>query len=149
MIRDRPIIVQPASLLRRAGAMLYDAILLFALLMLATIPFVALRDGEMVEPSRNTLYQLVLGGVIFAYFAAYWSWKGRTLGMQSWGLQLQTPDGRVPGIAAASLRFFAALLSLAVFGLGFFWQLWDRDRMTWHDRLSRTRLMHYPRAGKR
>jgi uncharacterized RDD family membrane protein YckC len=149
MIPDRPITVQPASLPRRAGAMLYDAILLFALLMLATIPFVALRGGEMVEPSRNTLYQLVLGSVIFAYFVAYWSWKGRTLGMQSWGLQLQTPDGHVPDIPAASLRFFASLLSLAAFGLGFFWQLWDRERMTWHDRLSRTRLMHYPRVGKR
>jgi uncharacterized RDD family membrane protein YckC len=149
MIQERPITVQPAGLLRRAGAMLYDTILLFALLMLATIPFVALRGGELVEPSRNALYQLVLAGVIAAYFVGYWSWKGRTLGMQSWGLQLQTPDGRIPGISATSLRFFTALLSLAVFGLGFFWQLWDRERLTWHDRLSRTRLMHYPRVGKR
>lgn len=139
--------MQPGSLLRRAGAMLYDTILLFAILMLATIPFVALRGGETVEPSQNTLYQLVLAAVIFTYFVAYWSWKGRTLGMQSWGLQLQTFDGRVPGVAAASLRFAAALVSLAAFGLGFLWQLWDRERLTWHDRWSKTRLMYYPRGG--
>ena len=149
MMAERPGAVQPASLSRRAAAMLYDTILLFALLMLATIPFVALRGGEMVEPSRNTVYRIALAAVIFTYFVAYWSWKGRTLGMQSWGLQLQARDGRVPGVATASLRFFAALLSLAVLGLGFLWQLWDREHLTWHDRWSNTRLMHYPRAGKR
>jgi uncharacterized RDD family membrane protein YckC len=148
MMSERSIAARAASLPRRAGAMLYDTILLIALLMLATIPFVALRGGEMVEPSHNKVYQLVLAAVIFTYFVAYWSWKGRTLGMQSWGLQLQTRDGRVPGVAAASLRFFAALLSLAVLGLGFFWQLWGREHLTWHDRWSNTRLMHYPRAGK-
>jgi uncharacterized RDD family membrane protein YckC len=131
--------------MRRAGAMLYDAFLLFALLMLATLPFIAARSGEMVEPDDNAFFQLVLFAVIFAYFVGYWTWKGRTLGMQSWGLQLETVEHRVPGFGACTLRFFAALLSWAPLGLGFFWQLWDRDRRTWHDRLSRTYLSYYPR----
>jgi uncharacterized RDD family membrane protein YckC len=137
--------MQPSGLLRRFGAMLYDGLLLMALLMLATLPFVALRRGEFVEPGDNTVYRLTLFAVIFGYFVGYWCWKGRTLGMQSWGLQLQTPEQGRPGFAAASLRFVAALLSWAPLGLGFFWQLWDRDRLAWHDRLSRTRLNHYPR----
>ncbi len=138
--------MQPSGLLRRAGAMLYDAFLLFAVLMLATIPFVAMRGGELVEPTGNAPYQLTLVVVIFAYFVGYWSWKGRTLGMQSWGLQLETPDRQVPGLAASTLRFFAALLSWLPFGLGFLWQLWDPERLTWHDQWSRTRLVHYPRV---
>ena len=48
-------------------------------------------------------------------------------------------------LGAATLRFFAAILSWLPLGLGFFWQLWDADRLTWHDRLSRTRIVHYPR----
>jgi uncharacterized RDD family membrane protein YckC len=125
--------------------MLYDAFLLFALMMLATLPFIAARGGEMVEPDDNAVLQLVLFLVIFAYFVGYWAWKGRTLGMQSWGLQLETAEQRVPGFRACTLRFFASLLSWAPLGLGFFWQLWDRDRRTWHDRLSRTFLSYYPR----
>jgi uncharacterized RDD family membrane protein YckC len=139
---------QSSGLLRRAGAMLYDSILLFALLMLATLPFVAVRGGEFVDPSDNAFYQLVLAALIFAYFTGYWAWKGRTLGMQSWGLQLETPGRQAPGFAPCAIRFFAAIVSFAPFGLGFIWQLWDRDGLAWHDRLSGTQLMWYPRQAR-
>ena len=95
----------PASLLRRLGAILYDALLILALLFLATIPFIALRNGEPVEASGNLPYQLVLGAVIFVFFVGFWMRSGRTLGMQSWGLQLETADGQVPTLAQASIRF--------------------------------------------
>ena len=36
---------QPASLLRRLGAMLYDGLLVLAVLFLATLPFIAVRGG--------------------------------------------------------------------------------------------------------
>lgn len=68
--------------------------------------------------------------------------------MQSWGLQLETRDGQVPSLATASLRFFAALLSLIPLGLGFVWQLWDKESLTWHDRISKTRLVYYPKEKK-
>ena len=87
----------------------------------------------------------MLLGVAFAFFVGFWASKGRTLGMQSWGLQLQTEDDQVPSARAASIRFFAAILSWIPFGLGFFWQLWDKEQLTWHDRLSKTRLVYYPR----
>jgi uncharacterized RDD family membrane protein YckC len=65
--------------------------------------------------------------------------------MQSWGLQLETPDGSVPRIGTASIRFAAAIVSWIPLGLGYFWQLWDKDRLTWHDRISKTRIVHYPK----
>lgn len=133
------------GLFRRLAAMLYDSLLVLALLMLATIPFIAVRGGEPVEGGDNLLYQLVLVGVVFVFFVGFWSRSGRTLGMQSWGLQLETRDGRIPSTAAASLRFFAALLSLLPLGLGFLWQLWDKDSLTWHDRISKTRIVYYPK----
>jgi uncharacterized RDD family membrane protein YckC len=68
--------------------------------------------------------------------------------MQSWGLQLETPDGGKPTLATASVRFFAAILSSAPAGLGFLWQLWDKDKLTWHDRISGTRIVHYPKPKK-
>ncbi len=133
-----------ASLLRRFGAMLYDSLLVMALLILATLPFVGLRDGEPVAPYDRT-YQLTLLLVIYLFFVGFWTAKGRTLGMQSWGLRVETPSGRLPTVGQASLRFAASILSWLPLGLGFLWQLWDKDSLTWHDKLSGTRLIHYPR----
>jgi uncharacterized RDD family membrane protein YckC len=63
--------------------------------------------------------------------------------MQSWGLQLELADGNTPGFGAASLRFFTAIGSWLPAGLGFLWQLWDKDQRTWHDRASGTHLRYY------
>jgi len=133
-----------AGLGRRLGAIAYDSLLLFALMFLATLPFIALRGGEPVAAGDH-FYQLAIFLVAYVFFAGYWSLTGRTLGMQSWGLRLETMDGKEPGFLTASLRFFAALLSWLPAGLGFWWQLWDKDDLCWHDRLSSTRLRFYPK----
>ncbi|MDH3372866.1 MAG: RDD family protein [Gammaproteobacteria bacterium] len=137
-----------SGLLRRFGAILYDSLLVLALLFLTTIPFVAVRGGEPVEAGDNLLYQLSIVLVVFLFFTGFWSRSGRTLGMQSWGLRIETPDGDIPTFMAASIRFVVAILSWLPLGLGFFWQLWDKDSLTWHDRLSGTRLRHYPKPGR-
>jgi len=142
---------EPARLRRRVAAIVYDMLLLTALLFLATTPFIFIQDGEYLDSSSGMLhviYQVTLMLVVYAFFVGFWTAKGRTLGMQSWGLQLETVDGRIPGPAAATVRFFAAIVSWLPLGLGFLWQLWDRDRLTWHDRLSRTRLVYYPRQSR-
>lgn len=136
------------SLLRRAAAMLYDALLITACLFLATIPFIAVRGGAPVEVNENYFYQAILAIVIYAFFVGFWTHPGRTLGMQSWGLQLETPDGSRASLKAATIRFFAALISWAPLGLGFIWQLWDKQHLTWHDRLSKTRLVYYPKQKR-
>jgi uncharacterized RDD family membrane protein YckC len=132
--------------------MLYDALLVTALLFLATAPFIAVQGGESIESNSGVLhilYQLTLFGVVFAFFVGFWTLRGRTLGMQSWGLQVQTPDDQPPSFSAATLRFFAAILSWLPAGLGFLWQLVDREHLAWHDRLSRTRLVYYPRPARK
>ena len=137
--------MQNTGLARRLAAIMYDALLVAALLFLATIPFIAIRGGEPVESGDNLFYRVVLVLVVYAFFIGFWTRSGRTLGMQSWGLQLETADGGTPSVAAASLRFFATIISLLPLGLGFLWQLWDRENLTWHDRISRTRIVYSPR----
>jgi uncharacterized RDD family membrane protein YckC len=133
-----------ASLLRRFGAIIYDSLLILALMILITLAFIAVRGGEPVE-TGNIGYRIILFVVAYLFYAGYWSRMGRTLGMQSWRMQLETADGDKPDFARASLRFFAAVLSLIPLGLGFWWQLWDKDDLAWHDRLSGTRLRYYPK----
>ena len=137
-----------SGLLRRLGAIVYDWLLVFALLFLVTVPFIVVRGGNPVETNDNLLYQLCIAVAVFGFFVGYWSRSGRTLGMQSWGLRVETPDGQIPTLGIATLRFFAVFLSVLPVGLGFFWQLWDKDELTWHDRLSGTRLRHYPKPNR-
>lgn len=133
-----------AGLGRRFAAIVYDSLLVLALMFLGTLPFIAVRGGEPVDPG-NLPYQMTLLLIAYLFFVGYWSAYGRTLGMQSWRLQLETRAGGKPGIATSSLRFFAAIISWLPAGLGFWWQLWDKDGLTWHDRWSRTRLIYYPK----
>ncbi len=140
--------MKDAGLLRRLGAIFYDTLLVAALMFMATIPFIAVRHGEAVNP-ETLAYQLTMIAVAYAFFVTFWSRSGSTLGMLAWGLRVETEDGASPGVGQASIRFFAAILSWLVVGLGFLWQLWDPAGLTWHDRLSNTRLRHYPRQGNR
>jgi uncharacterized RDD family membrane protein YckC len=137
--------MQNTHLLRRIAAMLYDGLLVLALLFIATLPFIALRGGEPVEGNENLVYRVVLGLVIYVFFVGFWMRSGRTLGMQSWRLQLETTAGGDIGFASANIRFFAAIVSWLPAGLGFLWSLWDKDRLTWHDRLSGTHIVYYPK----
>lgn len=134
-----------ASLGRRFGAIFYDSLLVFALMFLATLPFIAMRRGEPVV-AGDLVYQLTILVVAYAFFVGYWWRAGRTLGMQSWGLSLETMDGQKASFSRSSLRFFSALLSWLPLGLGFWWQLWDRDDLCWHDHLSGTRLKFHPKT---
>ncbi len=138
--------MKTASLGRRFGAIVYDSLLVLALMFLGTLPFVAVRGGQPVDPG-NLSYRLTLLLIAYLFFAGFWSVYGRTLGMQSWRLQIETAGGGRPRFGAASLRFFAAILSWLPAGLGFWWQLWDKDGLAWHDRLSGTRLRHYPKVN--
>ena len=138
--------MENASLMRRLGAMLYDALLVLALWFLATLPFIAVRGGEPVEPDDNLAFQATIVATTYAFFVFFWSWRGRTLGMQAWRLQLETTDGRVPSVGMTRLRFFAAILSALPVGLGYLWQLWDRDELSWHDRISGTRVRYSPKT---
>lgn len=133
-----------STLLRRLGAILYDTLLVIALLMFVSTIFLINRGGEAVEP-YTLPHQITLLVVIYVFFVGFWSRTGSTLGMLAWGLRVETADGKAPSIAVASVRFMAAIASWIPLGLGFLWQLWDKDQLTWHDRLSGTRLRYYPK----
>lgn len=141
--------MQNAGLLRRLAAVLYDSLLLIAILMLATIPFVAIRGGEPVAPGSSVGYQVTLFLVIYLFFVGFWTRSGRTLGMQSWGLRVEDREGHLPSARTATIRFAVAIVSWAALGLGFLWQLWDPEGLTWHDRASGTRLRHYPKPDRK
>ena len=123
---------------RRLAAMLYDGLVLCALLMVATAAWVALHRAA--APPGDWAFRGFLLAVSAVFYAGFWS-RGETLGLRAWKLRIEGPDGRPPGWGRALLRFVAAILSWLPAGLGFLWVLVDRDRLAWHDRLSGTRLV--------
>lgn len=128
------------GLLRRLAAMLYDGLLLLALMVVAT-SLITLPLG-MPRGSGRVLFQIFLFELIpLAFFTGFWTWGGQTLGMRAWRLRLVREDGQPPVWSDALKRHLAAILSWLVFGLGFLWILVDPQRLAWHDRLSHTRLV--------
>jgi uncharacterized RDD family membrane protein YckC len=132
------------NLKRRFMSIIYDSLLILSIMIIGTLPFIAIRYGEAVESNSN-YYQFTLFIIIYFFLVGFWSISGRTLGMQSWGLRLETLDGYRPNIIQCSIRFFAAIVSWLPFGLGFWWQLFDKQNLTWHDRISKTKIFYYPR----
>ncbi len=83
------------------------------------------------------------------YATVSWRRGGQTLGMRPWRLQLVAAPGAVVSRKALWKRFAVGTVSLLLFGAGFWWALLDRQRLTWHDRASGTRLLRAPPPTKR
>ncbi|WP_163558302.1 RDD family protein [Halomonas sp. NO4] len=146
----------PAGLGRRLGAMLYDGFLVAAIWLLVAVAHLALFrfvigiGAEAVGTGlaqRLTLQALLLASA-FAFFAFCWKRAGMTLGMQVWRLRVQTRDGRPISLAQSLIRFAVAWLSLAAFGLGYLWVLFDAERRSWPDIASGTRTVVLPKAAR-
>lgn len=136
----------PATgLWRRLAAILYDSLLLFAVLMLATGIWLPFTGGETVQTPLLFPWLLM---VSYGFFGWFWTHGGQTLGMKAWRLRAQTFDGGQLTWARALARFAAALLSWLPAGTGFVWQWFDRDGLAWHDRVSGTYLAVLPRRGR-
>ena len=125
---------------RRGLGMFYDAILLFAVLFLATALLLPFHGGTAFE-SGNIPYLIYLLAWGYLYFAWPWTHGGQTLGMRAWRIRAVDKAGKPPGWRYASLRYLASLLSWLLLGAGFAWALFDRRRRTLHDILSHTRLL--------
>ena len=132
------------SLLRRLAAVLYDGLLLIALWMGAGALWIGFQGGT-AAAAGDGLFRLYLLAIAYAFFVGFWVRGGHTLGMKAWRLRLVDADGQRVTVRAATHRFVTALLSWLPAGLGFLWALFDRDRLTWHDRLSRTYLYLEPK----
>jgi uncharacterized RDD family membrane protein YckC len=127
------------------GAVFYDALLLLAVVFLATVIVLPLNAGEAFSAGQQYFYRAYLLAISFVFYAWFWTHGGQTLGMRAWKIKLCDQQGANVDWVQALGRFVAAVLSWAILGLGFFWCLFDKERLCWHDRLSGTRLVQIDR----
>ena len=133
---------EPAHLGWRLLAMLYDAMPLLALWMLCSLVLLLVRGGQPVVPGSpaSWLSFAVLWSVTGLYATVSWQRGGQTLGMRPWRLRVVDEQGQTAGWSRLWLRYAWASLGTLLL-LGLLWSLVDRERRTWHDRLSGTRLV--------
>ena len=137
-----------AGLFRRLFAIFYDSFLLIAILFIVSAVATALNNGKAVEPgdALYPIFVIFIFSLSYLYFAWFWIHVGQSLGMKTWHIQLQSCDpenngnGQI-GWKVAAIRFFSAIISWGVFGLGFLWAFFDKKNRCWHYLSSKTVLI--------
>ncbi|MEE8059307.1 MAG: RDD family protein [Pseudomonadales bacterium] len=146
-----------AGLMRRLSAMMYDSLLVFAVLFTATLPTLLLNNNpkqsienkqivhELYPLAEGWLFQVYLLLVFIGFFCWFWRKNGQTLGMQAWRLQVEDSFGKRISTLQCLQRLLGATLSLLCLGAGYWWIWFDKDGMCWHDRWSKTRVVVLPK----
>lgn len=130
------------GLLRRLAAIFYDSWLVAAFWLLGAMIDTFVRSGlELGNTGYHLPLQLYLLLAPTAFFSWFWMHGGQTLGMRAWRMKLLRQDGGKVSLKQALIRCAGALLSILALGLGYLWVLFDQDKLSWHDRLSGTRLV--------
>jgi len=125
---------------RRLASALYDLLLVVALVLVATFPFLAFF-GDSTHGWRRHVLQLYVIAVTCGYFVWFWTRGGQTLPMKTWRIRLVRADGGAINPGRGVHRFLLAVLGTLALGLTFAWALFDRDRQFLHDRLAGTALV--------
>lgn len=130
--------LEPAGWSRRVLCMVYEALIVTALVLVGGLLAVALPSSAAgVEGTSRLALQLWIGSLVGGYFAGCWWRFGQTLAMKTWRLVVTAADGTRLSAAVAARRLVLAALTLPVSAL---WPLFDADRLFLHDRLAGTRV---------
>ena len=147
----------PASLRRRLLAMVYDLILVFALVFCAAMLYAAiakvltgvetpqadeLATGQVI----HELEQIDLGWgflpfcamVAAGFYLYFWKKSGQTLGMRAWKIRLENHQVGELRYWQLISRLFFSVLSFLCFGLGYWFSLINKKKASVHDKLSQT-----------
>jgi uncharacterized RDD family membrane protein YckC len=133
-------LAETAGLGRRVLCLIYEALLLTAIVLMAG--GLATWVAQAAEWSEvRGLTRLVVTVICAGYFAIQWCGRGQTLPMKTWRIRLQTQSGNRLSMNRALLRMGLATIGYLTVGVSILWALLDRDQQFLHDRLAGTRLV--------
>ncbi|MDY6816253.1 MAG: RDD family protein [Pseudomonadota bacterium] len=109
----------PATLTRRALAIIYDGLISIAVLLVATWVYTMIAGwltgwehyeqmAEAGQLSGDPALTFVLFLVLYLFFAYFWTRIGQTLGMQVWRIRIENLDGTSVSWTQALLRYGTA-----------------------------------------
>lgn len=151
-----------AGFWRRLVGLLLDGVLYGLALTAALIPaaFMGVAaldectsvDGELICPEGSINSGLLAGAIVLgvvavvgmaAIYVRSLGRRGTTWGRTIVGVRVVDIDtGQPIGIPRALGRtLFENIVSANVLYLGYLWMLWDKDRQTWHDKITRSTVV--------
>lgn len=130
------------TLLRRFGAIFYDGLLVFSLMLVLGFLVTIILPVNNNNQANPYFFFIVTLPVSFFYFAFFWMKSGQTLGMRTWHIRLVNANqyNKTITLTQCFMRYILTIISWLSLGLGFFYQWLDKDKQTFHDKYSKTQL---------
>lgn len=127
----------------RLLSLLYDFFPMLGIWFVVVVAALTLNRGEAIQSNTwaGALELIALLAVTGVYATTSWRRGGQTIGMKPWRLYVTGVDGARAPLSRLWLRYAVGIVSLLCAGLGFWWAWIDRAGLTWHDRISRTRMI--------
>jgi len=73
------------------------------------------------------------------YFIGFWSWRGQTVGMMPFNMQVvSVADGTKIDPVRGLLRYVGIIISVIPLFLGLIWAAFDGRKQGWHDKIAAT-----------
>ena len=120
-------------------ALILDAIVL-GVLSAALLPFSGPQftmTGNQLEVNAGANALGTLVGLV--YFIGFWAWRGQTVGMMPFNMQVVgVADGKKIDVVRGLLRYVGYIISAIPLLLGFIWAAFDSRKQGWHDKIAST-----------
>lgn len=129
-----------ASFWTRAGALLIDGFILLVVQLLIQLAYFGAVKGY-VPTSLLVLLQLLQFTTQAAYHSYFVYHLGGTPGKLALGCRVVTADGAKLTWKRSIARYFASLISVSTFGIGYLMAAFDDQKRTLHDRICDTRVI--------
>jgi len=105
----------PCPLWRRLLALVYDLLIVLAIMMVVVMIGLLLTRGQLVDADgrlQALWFPPFEGALIAAYFMTSWLRGGQTIGMRPWHIRVTREDGGTPSLQQAVIRVLVAAAPL-------------------------------------
>ncbi len=73
------------------------------------------------------------------YFIGFWAWRGQTVGMMPFNMQVvSVADGNKIDVVRGLLRYVGIIIAVIPLFLGLIWAAFDARKQGWHDKIAGT-----------
>ena len=129
----------------RVGAALIDGFLLLLVQLLIQVAYAGVNAlttlSGYVFASQMIGLQLLRMAAQAVYFSSFVYQLGGTPGKLALGCRIVTADGAELTLKRSIARYFASLISVSTFGIGYLMAAFDDEKRTLHDRICDTRVI--------
>ena len=131
------------SLLRIVAATVYDSLLMLGVWFLVGSLALGIKfvfTGEISSLNPIAGMSLVILST-WLYFALFWIYGGKTLGMSSWKLRIISQNGNQITVIQTIIRFLSNILTVLFAGIPLFFRQINKNNESLSDLLSKTSII--------